>query len=130
MELVYGYLKLSIELKKNSTFHGESFNFGPNKQKNRKVIEILHEIKEQWNFFQWKEIKKKKSGEKESKLLKLNCEKARKKLKWQIVLSFKEVIKLTIDWYKFYYNKANHKKNIYKFTTTQINYYQKKILNR
>ena len=130
MELVYGYLKLSIELKKSSAFHGESFNFGPNKQKNRKVIEILHEIKEQWNFFQWKEIKKKKSGEKESKLLKLNCEKARKKLKWQIVLSFKEVIKLTIDWYKFYYNKANYKKNIYKFTTSQINYYQKKILDR
>ena len=130
MELIYGYLKLSIELKKNSSLHGESFNFGPNKQKNRKVKEILNEIKKQWNFFRWKEVKKIKPDKKESNLLKLNCEKAHKKLKWRIVLSFKEVIKLTLDWYKLYYNKKNPKKNIYRFTISQIDYYQKKILNR
>ena len=28
-ELIYGYLKLSVELKKNKSLHGESFNFGP-----------------------------------------------------------------------------------------------------
>ena len=33
IELIYGYLKLSVELKKNKSLHGESFNFGPNKQK-------------------------------------------------------------------------------------------------
>ena len=91
---------------------------------------ILNEIKKQWNFFRWKEVKKIKPDKKESNLLKLNCEKAHKKLKWRIVLSFKEVIKLTLDWYKLYYNKKNPKKNIYRFTISQIDYYQKKILNR
>jgi len=130
MELIYGYLKLSIELKKNKSFHGESFNFGPNKQKNRKVKEILYEIKKQWSFFKWKDIKKKNLNEKESKLLKLNCEKSYKKLKWKIILNFQEVIKLTLNWYKYYYKKHDGNKNIYKFTSAQIDYYQKKLLNK
>ena len=131
IELIYGYLKLSVELKKNKSLHGESFNFGPNKQKNRKVKEILYEIKKQWSFFKWKEKKSKKSYKKESKLLKLNCEKSYRKLKWKIIMSFQEVIRLTLDWYKYYYsNSYNEKKDIYNFSTSQIKYYEKKLLNR
>lgn len=125
IELIYGYLKLSAALKKNKLLHGESFNFGPNKQKNRKVKEVLDQINYRWSFFKWKKYKHKKLLNRESKLLKLNCEKSYKKLKWKLVMSFQETIRLTLDWYKYYYSKQ---KDICSFTLSQINYY-KKILN-
>lgn len=131
IELIYGYLKLAIKLKENKSFHGESFNFGPNKQKNRKVKEILHEIKKQWNNFKWVQIKNGDESEKESKLLKLNCDKSNRKLKWKILMNFQETIKLTLDWYKQHSGHfSQKKKNIYKISSYQIKYYEKKFLNR
>tara|TARA_B100000029_G_scaffold263414_1_gene259587 strand:- start:3643 stop:4719 length:1077 start_codon:yes stop_codon:yes gene_type:complete len=126
IELIYGYLKLSVTLKNNKLLHGESFNFGPNKQKNRKVKEVLDQINYRWNFFRWKKHKYKKLLNRESKLLKLNCEKSYKKLKWKLIMSFQETIQLTLDWYKYYYSKQ---KDIYGFTVSQINYYKKKLSN-
>ena len=121
IELIYGYLKLSIALKKNKSLHGEAFNFGPNRQKNRKVKEILYEIKKQWNFFKWKENKNKNFGKKESKLLKLNCEKVNKKLRWKIIMNFQEVIRLTLNWYKNYYsNFYKRKGSVYELSSSQI----------
>jgi len=129
IELIYGYLKLSTKLKKDSFLNGESFNFGPHKQKNRKVIEILSEIKKNWNSFKWKKIKKTKYLKKESKLLRLNCSKSNKKLNWKISLGFKETIKLTLDWYKSYYSRTN-KKSAYELTSNQIKYYEKFFLRK
>jgi len=127
IELIYGYLKLADELKKNKSIHGQSFNFGPNHGKNRKVKEILNEIKKQWKGFKWKENSKKKI--KESKLLKLNCYKSKRKLKWQISMSFQETIKLTLDWYKKYYsNFSKQRKFIYKLSSNQIKSYEKKFI--
>ena len=131
IELIYGYLKLAIKLDENKNFHGESFNFGPNKQKSRKVKEILYEIKKQWGGFRWKEQKRKKINEKESTLLELNCDKSNKKLKWRTIMNFQETIRLTLDWYKQYYKNLSHKKkDIYKLSSDQIKYYEKKFLNK
>ena len=130
IELIYGYLKLADQLKKNKLLHGESFNFGPNKQKNRKVEEILREIKKQWFHFKWEKNARKVSRIKESKLLKLNCNKANKKLKWKINMSFRETIKLTLNWYKQYYNGLCKKKDVYKISSEQIKYYEKNFINK
>ena len=65
---------------------------------------------------------------KEAGLLKLNCNKAKKKLNWQSVLDFPETIKLTASWYKNYYI---NKKSILELTKGQIiqfmNDFEKKI---
>ena len=52
-------------------------------------------------------------------LLKLNCGKAKKVLKWSSVLSFNENIKMTMEWYKNYYNSKNLKQ-MKKFSENQI----------
>lgn len=131
IELIYGYLRLSIELKKKKSLHGESFNFGPNKLKNRNVKEILHKIKNHWGSFKWKQRLNKNHIEKESKLLKLNCDKSKKKLRWEIIMSFNETIKLTLDWYRQYYKQLFlRKKNIYKLSSYQIKYYEKKLFDK
>ena len=38
LDIIGGYLKLAVSLKKNKKLHGEVFNFGPNYTKNYKVI--------------------------------------------------------------------------------------------
>ena len=60
----------------------------------------------------------------EAKLLKLNCGKAYRILKWKSLLSFNETIKMTTEWYREFYMK---KKNMLKISIQQINYYEKKF---
>ena len=119
LEAVFGYLTLSIKLKKNIKLHGEAFNFGPNNKINKNVLELVKEMKKTWNAVSWKIIKAAKD-EKESKLLKLNSNKAKEKLKWQTTLNFRETIKMTIDWYKNFYDKKNDN---YNFSINQISNY-------
>ena len=76
-------------------------------------------MKKTWNAVSWKIIKAAKD-EKESKLLKLNSNKAKEKLKWQTTLNFRETIKMTIDWYKNFYDKKNDN---YNFSINQISNY-------
>ena len=56
--MIYGYLVLAINLKKNKKLNGEAFNFGYSQDKN--VISLLKEIKTNWNSVKWK-IKKNKT---------------------------------------------------------------------
>ncbi len=120
LEVIYGYLVLAINLKKNKKLNGEAFNFGPKNSQDKNVISLLKEIKTNWNSVKWK-IKKNKTF-KESTLLKLNSLKSRKKLRWSNKLTFEETIKLTIDWYKKYYSKGD----ILNYTISQIQNYEEK----
>ena len=54
----------------------------------------------------------------ESKLLKLNCEKAYKLLRWKQKLSINQTISYTALWYKQFLIKKD--KNMYNFTISQI----------
>tara|TARA_B100000795_G_C22771362_1_gene428027 strand:+ start:596 stop:1681 length:1086 start_codon:yes stop_codon:yes gene_type:complete len=101
LEAVNGYLTLAINLKLNNKLHGHAFNFGPKSKKNYKVVNVVNEMKKSWNLVSYK-IKKEKYFF-ENKLLNLNSSKAKKLLKWQCILDFKDTIFLTIDWYKNYY---------------------------
>ena len=57
----------------------------------------------------------------ESGLLKLNCDKALQKLHWNALLSFKETVRMTAQWYKFYYESN---KKIREITLSQIHEYE------
>ena len=48
-------------------------------------------------------------NDKESNLLSLNINKAKKILNWSPILSFKESVKLTAEWYEAYFNKNDIK---------------------
>ena len=120
LEVIFGYLVLAINLKKNININGEAFNFGPKNSQDKNVISLLRESKKNWGSAKWK-IKKNKSF-KESRLLKLNSLKSKIKLKWSNKLSFAETIKLTINWYKKYYGKDE----IFDYTVSQIKNYEEK----
>ena len=127
LEAISGYLKLAVSLKKNEKLHGEVFNFGPNHTKNYKVIFLVKSMQKYWNKVLWKVTNKSKNNFYESSLLKLNINKAKIKLKWKSVLTFKETISMVAEWYKNYYLNP---KEIYKTSFNQIKEYEKLLKKR
>ncbi len=128
LEALSGYLLLAAKLKSQSKIHGEAFNFGPSLNHNYSVLSLLKEVKQIWPSIKWS-IKDKNIKFKESSLLKLNCNKARKLLNWYSILSFKENVKMTIDWYRHFYAHKNLKL-IKKFSEKQIIEFTKLIKSR
>ena len=117
LEAIGGYLIFGAKLRSNSKIKGEVFNFGPNYNYSHSVIDLVREMKKSWNKVSWV-FNKKKDLKKyyESNLLRLNCSKAKKILKWSTILTFKETSKLTSLWYKKFYSNKKHK-NILKRST-------------
>lgn len=128
LEVVHGYLKLAIHLKRKKIPSGEAFNFGPNKNNVKNVYALIHLMKKNWKKVKIKVEKKRDKNFNETKILKLNSNKSKKLLNWKCILTFKETIKMITDWYKsFYLDKNNNKKNI---TLIQISEFEKKLKER
>ena len=113
-----GYIRLAEKLyfDKQNKFTGP-WNFGPNKNKNLKVKQIVKIGK---NIIKSKSkiiLKKKKFYE--SKNLSLNSNKAKKLLNWKTKINEIEALKMTFEWYKNYYDK-NLRKDLIKFSFKQI----------
>ncbi len=122
LEPLRGYLILAKNLYQSKKLHGNSFNFGPNKNmKKKKVIEVVKYFSKSWKNASWKIVIPRNSIE--SKLLSLNCYKAERKLNWTTVLSSDEALKFTSDWYNNFYSK----KKIKNFSLQQIISYEKRI---
>jgi CDP-glucose 4,6-dehydratase len=119
LEPLNGYISLAKKLHTNKKINGESFNFGPNNDKEHTVYNVVKKIKKVFP-----QLKYKISNDKifhESNLLKLNCSKSKKILKWKQIMSINETIDFTAKWYKNYFDK----KNSYNFTVSQIKEYLK-----
>ena len=123
LEPLIGYLILGMKLYNNHNYSG-AWNFGPSS------TEVLSVKKVVSIFAQKLDIKKKniifnkpnKNDFKESKLLKINCDKAHDLLKWNSKLSAVESIDLTCDWYQNYLEKNK----LNEFTISQIRSYLNK----
>jgi CDP-glucose 4,6-dehydratase len=127
LEAIYGYITLAINLNKNSSLHGEAFNFGPLNHQNYKVASVIKLMKRYWKNVSWRMHKNNFKIFKESSLLKLNSHKSKKILKWRSVLTFQENISLVANWYKNFYLNS---KETYKLTSSQIELYQKILIKR
>jgi len=125
LEALNGYLTLVLNLSKNLSLNGEPFNFGPEYSQNKSVISLLKETKKNWKNVGWTINKNKNFYE--SKLLRLNSNKAKKKLGWKPVLNFEASVKMIINWYK---NYIYRKKSVYEFSKLQIEEYSNQILNK
>ena len=127
LEVVGGYLCLAISLKFNKNLHGESFNFGPGLSKEYSVLELVKMMSNHWHNVSWKKIPKSQKKYYESELLRLNCNKAKKILKWKNILKFHETVEMVATWYRHYYENP---KNIGKITEKQIKEYEKLLKHR
>ena len=104
-----GYLILAEKQYKNKiNLKNHSWNFGPNKNNFKKVIDIIRYIKKLKKF----EYSLKKNNKfKETSILKLNSSKAKNKLKWVSKWSLNQSLKETVEWNTLV-NKGVSAKNI------------------
>ena len=125
MEPIFGYILLAEKLYKDKKgkFIG-SWNFGPSKKNNLKVKDVAMYGKKILNSSS--KIKRTKQIYHESTHLSLDSIKAYKNLKWKTILSAKEALKLSYEWYKFY-NNCRSKTEVINYTFYQIKSYMKKL---
>jgi len=131
LEPLSGYLSLAVSLSNSAELHGEAYNFGPPAHQNHSVSELIDEMSLYWDAVRWKDISQSQQHLHEAGLLKLNCDKALFDLKWQPNLKFEETVRMTVDWYKHYYQNCDE--SMRDITIAQIQEYvqlakQRKLL--
>jgi CDP-glucose 4,6-dehydratase len=98
LECLSGYLVLGQQLLQGNKSCAEAWNFGPERDGNRQVQEVLQTIKKHILGFQWSQSEGTQPHE--AKLLHLDSGKARENLSWKPVWSFEEGVEATVNWYK------------------------------
>ena len=84
-------------------------------------------MSKKWKNVRWKIHKNKKNNFYESNLLRLNCNKANKLLKWKSTLDFKKTVDFTSEWYRSYYQDP---KKTLMITKKQIELYTRIAKNK
>ena len=103
LEPLSGYLWLAATLAKPALVSAEipalttAFNFGPEKEANRTVVELVAEILKNWTG-KWDD-QSNPNAVHEAKLLMLSTAKAKKVLHWQPTWNFATAIANTVNWY-------------------------------
>ncbi len=106
LEPLSGCLELGRQLAGDSALNGEPFNFGPGAGQNFQVSEVLEAMQRHWPGSNWHDVSDPHALF-ECTLLKLCCDKALHRLAWSAVLTFEETIRLTVDWYRQYYERIS-----------------------
>tara|TARA_B100001287_G_scaffold158610_1_gene133292 strand:- start:24 stop:1073 length:1050 start_codon:yes stop_codon:yes gene_type:complete len=104
-DVINGYLLLMKKTFENGN-NFDSFNFSPSYRKFQNVKYIVTNMSKILNFNKIKFSKVNKNF-KESKILKLNSTKAKKKLGWTTQYNINETLEKTANWYLAYMKKHN-----------------------
>ena len=120
LEPLSGYLTLASKLFHGDR-HGEAYNFGPSNIESNSVQNLIVEMSKHWKNVKWSNQSDTAPNFQEAGLLKLNCDKAYSDLGWLPVLGFEENVKLTVEWYREYYE--NRERSMDKYSIEQIEQY-------
>ena len=85
------------------------------------ISALIDEMAKHWHQVSWKDSYNVKQHMHEAGLLKLNCDKALHHLHWQAVLSFRETVRMTAEWYRSYYENPTMIRDM---TQSQIREYE------
>jgi CDP-glucose 4,6-dehydratase len=119
LEPLSGYLWLGVRLGQERQLSGEAFNFGPKAEVIQSVQVLVSTFEKYWANVRWQR-QGQDTAKKESRLLKLCCDKALALLGWQAMLSFEETIDFTATWYKRFYEGRT---DMLEFSIQQIKAY-------
>jgi CDP-glucose 4,6-dehydratase len=102
LEPLSGYLLLGQKLLEGRKEYAEAWNFGPSEDGTATVLEIAEQFQTAWPESKY-EIQKSPGQLHEAGMLRLDCSKARSKLKWMPVWDAKTATEMTANWYKAFY---------------------------
>lgn len=122
LEPLSGYLRLAQMLAEGKIATGEAFNFGPRAEQTKTVLQLVQDLATLWGMNPDEAVKV--TGQipfEEAKLLKLNCDKALAYLQWHSACTYKQTVKLIVDWYAAYYKGAD---NMFALTNRQIEFFE------
>lgn len=98
LECLSGYLALGQRLLEGNAAFADAWNFGPEREGNRQVQQVLSTLKNNWPQVNWYCCATPQPHE--AQLLQLDSSKAREKLLWRPVWTFEEGIAATAEWYE------------------------------
>ena len=101
LDSISGYLCLGQSMLSRDTVCEGAWNFGPNTEQIVSVGEMLKAMKVHWPELKW-EVQENASLP-ESKLLRLNSDKAKRKLGWQPIWELSKTVEHTAKWYQQFY---------------------------
>jgi CDP-glucose 4,6-dehydratase len=105
LECLSGYLLLGQRLIEGDRPCAEAWNFGPDREGNRPVKEVLAALKTSWPAVEWKTSDQKQPHE--ARLLQLDSDKARQELAWKPVWTFQEGVEATATWYRAWLDRSD-----------------------
>lgn len=114
LEPLSGYLHIGQKLLEGKIEFGEAWNFGPPEDGSITVEEVVNNVKKHWDKIVY-EIYIDPNKSHEANLLKLDCSKVHKLLKWKNVWDSEKAFEKTVKWYKNFYEangKINTKENL------------------
>ncbi|HEX4341988.1 MAG TPA: CDP-glucose 4,6-dehydratase [Verrucomicrobiae bacterium] len=121
LEPLSGYLLLAQKLaSKNGEHFRGAWNFGPTKESNRTVRELVEKTLKVWGHGKATMAKKKPGALHEARFLHLNCDKAHQELNWSPTWHFDDGVEQTILWYREILKQAD----AWSLTTSQIEAYE------
>ena len=104
LEPLSGYLQIGQKLLQEKVEYGEAWNFGPSDDGSITVEDVVKNVKNHWDNFEY-ELHKDANQPHEARLLKLDCTKAHKLLNWHNVWDSHKNFEKTVKWYKAFYEK-------------------------
>lgn len=105
LESLSGYLWMAGFMHKHAASYSDAWNFGPLDKKCMSVEELVNLIIKIWGKGSYRIDSS--SHPHEAVLLHLDINKAINLLGWKPVYNTREALRRTINWYKFFYNKAS-----------------------
>ena len=106
LEPLRGYLLLAQRLHEGGQEFAEPWNFGPRNEDAITVSELAQRVISLWGKGSVR-VEQEVAGLHEAQYLRLTCEKAKARLGWSPVLTLREALEWTVDWYREYYENPN-----------------------
>jgi CDP-glucose 4,6-dehydratase len=105
LECISGYLMLGQQLLEGNKSCADAWNFGPDREGNRQVKQVLAALKNGWSDVNW--YCSDTDQPHEAQLLHLDSGKAREKLFWRPVWSFDDGVAATAEWYRAWLDRGD-----------------------
>jgi CDP-glucose 4,6-dehydratase len=105
LECLSGYLMLGQQLLAGNKLFAEAWNFGPDREGNRQVEQVLAALKVNWPSLEWSVSNTPQPHE--AQMLHLDSGKAKEKLYWRPVWTFDEGAAATAEWYQAWLDRGD-----------------------